>query len=194
MSSGEVMLKQAGEALDDYVSDLLDESGAIEPEPLAETMRRAEDKGRRFYIFAVGSLNVGVPVQRAAFQAPMPTALEPVEDSSPALRYEARSEHERFLLVDTAQLLFDRPDEGPGQSLIDRGHHVVFVDGGAFALTAESHGACETIEEDAILLAGPGCRRPWLAGTVRSRNCVLIDIDGVGLLLDKYAAGAGETD
>jgi hypothetical protein len=124
----------------------------------------------------------------------MPTALEPVEDSSPALRYEARSEHERFLLVDTAQLLFDRPDEGPGQSLIDRGHHVVFVDGGAFALTAESHGACETIEEDAILLAGPGCRRPWLAGTVRSRNCVLIDIDGVGLLLDKYAAGAGETD
>ena len=71
----------------------------------------------------------------------------------------------------------------PGAGFPDqRVSHLVVLDSGNWALAAHGPGVREALDLDRVHWRSTSGRRPWLAGTLPDRRCVLLDLDEIGML------------
>ena len=167
MSAGARELTASEQALDLYLEDLLWEDGADGP---------GEEAGR-YCTFALSGLAVAVPAARV--RAESADAPPPLLPAGPEwLRRGAAGEAE-LTVVDVALLVL--PDDLAPRAipLEGRFERLLLLDDGSWGLALPAPGREELIDHGPVCWRGPRGRRPWLAGTLADRRCVLLDIDSI---------------
>lgn len=93
-----------------------------------------------------------------------------------------QSETDTLTIVDSAQLIM--PERGA--QLADQGYrYIIQLDRSPWALACQEICDTMTLKHDSIKWRGEGSKRPWLAGTVISEMCALIDVSGMLRMLEQ---------
>jgi len=71
------------------------------------------------------------------------------------------------------------------ESFVENARYVISVDGSQWGLAVDSVNQPISIEPDEVKWRGERGRRPWLAGTVKSAMCALIDVPQLLDMLNK---------
>lgn len=94
-----------------------------------------------------------------------------------------QSETDTLTIVDSAQLIM--PERGA--LLADQGYrYIIQLDRSPWALACQEICDTMTLKHDSIKWRGEGSKRPWLAGTVISEMCALIDVSGMLRMLEQH--------
>lgn len=94
-----------------------------------------------------------------------------------------QSETDTLTIVDSAQLIM--PERGT--LLADQGYrYIIQLDRSPWALACQEICDTMTLKHDSIKWRGEGSKRPWLAGTVISEMCALIDVPGMLRMLEQH--------
>ncbi len=87
---------------------------------------------------------------------------------------------QRVVVVDLARLIM--PERGWEQAEHDSSQekrHLLIVGEGRWGLSCDRLQRPETLRMDAVKWCAPGGNRPWVAGTVIDKLCVLLDMDAL---------------
>lgn len=173
--------------LDAYFAELLDEE-FVQPQEISHaagsgmeepSQREQADEGEsRYWLFPVAGLRLAVPEDRVFAHGPAPTADITWKDGS-CRCFEAAVDDRRLLVVDSLGLMGLDHQEGDGVGLPASVRSLVRLDRGDLALTAEAEPVLESVDRDAVCWRGATGSRAWLAGTLSSRSCVIVDVDGL---------------
>ncbi|MBE0482270.1 MAG: chemotaxis protein CheW [Bacterioplanes sp.] len=94
-----------------------------------------------------------------------------------------QSETDTLTIVDSARLIM--PERGA--LLADQGYrYIIQLDRSPWALACQEICDTMTLKHDSIKWRGEGSKRPWLAGTVISEMCALIDVSGMLRMLEQH--------
>ncbi len=94
-----------------------------------------------------------------------------------------QSDGEKLTVVDSAKLIM--PERGV--SLRDTGYeYLIQLDRTPWALACEGINDTVTLGNESIKWRSDATKRPWLAGTVISEMCALLDVPSLVELLDSY--------
>ena len=179
MSEPREHLTAAELAIDSYLDELLQEPVEEAPGEIAAAVDE-------YCVFDVSGLLVAVPAARVHGEIARPR-LRPQPGAMQWLRWASHGERERPL-VDIALLVLPA-DLAPGSiPLAERCDRVLTLDDGSWWLALNGPTRTEVIDADAVCWRGPRGRRPWLAGTLADRRCVLLDTDNIRQLA-QWAAG-----
>lgn len=170
MTRSGAKLTSSEQALDSYLDALLEE-----PE---EGMEAAAGAGTAaaYHLFAVCGVLVAVPSARVCAEIPLPTLQQATAQPAWLRRTVPGDE---AVIVDAALLVL--PDDLAPRSipLQERCGGVLLLDDGSWGIALEEPGHEERIAADSVCWRGPRGTRPWLAGTLSSRRCVVLDIDNI---------------
>ena len=173
--------------LDAYFAELLDEESVQSQENTDSTGSEMEEPSQpeqahegesRYWLFPVAGLRLAVPEDRVFSHVPAPTADITWRDGSCSC-FEATVDDRRLLVFDSLGLMDPDHRQGDGVGLPASVRFLVRLDTGDLALTAEAEPVLEGVDRDAVCWRGATGRRAWLAGTLSSRNCVIVDVDGL---------------
>ncbi|MHA7815421.1 MAG: hypothetical protein ACX93N_03025 [Pseudohaliea sp.] len=172
MSEGARELTASEQALDLYLEDLLWEDGGGGP---------GEEAGR-YFMFGLGGLAVAVPADRVKGEsADVPPLLPP--DGAPWLRRSAAGDGGPTV-IDLALLVLPDDLAPRARPLEGRFERLLLLDDGSLGLALPAPGREELIDHGPVCWRGPRGRRPWLAGTLAERRCVLLDADSIPALVE----------
>lgn len=133
--------------------------------------------GAMYYLFDVAGLTLAIPLARFEAEVGLPEVMTPPIGQD--WRRIAETPSGPLIVVDTAGLILQEPGAGfPDQ----RVSHLVVLDSGNWALAAHGPGVREALDLDRVHWRSTSGRRPWLAGTLPDRRCVLLDLDEIGML------------
>jgi purine-binding chemotaxis protein CheW len=83
---------------------------------------------------------------------------------------------QQVVVIDTAQLLV--PERlGRVDEVRERGSHILVIGEGDRGLACESLAKPLTLTKDDIRWSGAGGNRPWVAGTIVEKLCILLNVD-----------------
>lgn len=180
--------------MDDYLADLLQEpessaSASIGAETGAETgagtgAETAAETAACYRVWDLSGLLVATPAARVTDEITPPSLWQP--PGSPAWLQRGRFDNRGLPIVDGALLVLPA-DLAPRQTgLAARCGRILILDGGAWGLALPGPSREESIAGDGVCWRGPRGRRPWLAGTLASRHCILLDVDNIAALVTEY--------
>lgn len=158
-------------AIDSYLEALLEEP------PGAESDGAQASTSERYCIFDVSGLAIAVPEDSVRGEMPCPP-LQASPSTPPWLRRTAGGEPEQWI-VDLALLTLPgdlSPDQIPLEERCDR---VLVLGDGDWGVAVEGATRPTVITTDEVCWRGPQGIRPWLAGTVVEKRCVLLDLDNI---------------
>lgn len=157
-------------ALDSYMDALL-----LEPEE--EAGAPVADAGATTYhLFEVCGVLVAVPARRVCAEIPLPVLQQ--DAPQPAWLRRAASGDEA-VIVDPALLVLPEDLAPRSIPLQERCGGVLLLDDGSWGMALEEPGHEQTIAAATVCWRGPRGTRPWLAGTLSSRRCVVLDLDNI---------------
>lgn len=185
MTQARQNLTAAELAIDSYMTELLQE---FPEEPPAANSQATSAQANRYYLIEVLGLQVGVAGGRVDSEVALPQILE--ESGNATWYCDATVGGRRVTVIDTARLVLPAdlaPDNIP---LAERAQRMLLLDEGDWAIAIEETGAEVAIDRQAVNWRGPTGRRPWLAGTLVSKRCVLLDLDGLRELVQLSASAA----
>lgn len=141
----------------------------------------SSSQGVECLIFKVAGLKLAIPL-------PLLGGVFPVEGKVTPLFGQAKwslgvwqSDGEKMTVIDSAQLIM--PERGA--SLADSGYeYLIQLDRAPWALACEEICDTVTLMNESIKWRGDLSKRPWLAGTVISEMCALLDVPGLIELAD----------
>lgn len=170
MSPSDDSLTASERAIDSYLEALLEEPGAMSDGAHAST-------SERYCMFDVFGLAVAVPEDSVRGEMPCPPLQ--ASPSTPAwLRRAAGGEAGQWI-VDLALLTLPgdlSPDQIP---LEERCNRVLILEDGDWGVAVEGSTRAAVITTEEVCWRGPQGIRPWLAGTVVEKRCVLLDLDNI---------------
>jgi purine-binding chemotaxis protein CheW len=83
---------------------------------------------------------------------------------------------QQVVVVDTAQLLV--PDKlGKAGEEREKGSHILVIGGGSRGLACDSLAKPVTLTKDDVRWSAPGGNRPWVAGTIVEKLCILLNVE-----------------
>jgi purine-binding chemotaxis protein CheW len=83
---------------------------------------------------------------------------------------------QQVVVVDTAQLLV--PDKlGKAGEEREKGSHILIIGGGTKGLACDSMAKPVTLTKDDVRWSGAGGSRPWVAGTIVEKLCILLNVE-----------------
>ena len=141
----------------------------------------ASSQGVECLIFKVAGLKLAIPL-------PLLGGVYPVEGKVTPLFGQAswslgvwQADGEKMTVIDSAQLIM--PERGV--SLADEGYeYLIQLDNAPWALACQEICDTVTLVSESIKWRGDLSKRPWLAGTVISEMCALLDVPGLIELAD----------
>lgn len=137
----------------------------------------ALNDGGMYYLFEVAGLTLAIPLARFEAEVELPEVMTPPVGQD--WRRIAETPAGPLIVVDTAGLILQESRAGFPD---DRVSHLVVLDSGNWALAAHGPGTREELDLDRVHWRSTSGRRPWLAGTLPDRRCVLLDLDEIGML------------
>lgn len=202
-------LDASSEALQSYLDQLFgqvrDEIDAVEPDHLSIEAERTVDEGDpaeiaeaaaspgeledseegvdalndggMYYLFEVAGLTLAIPLARFESEIELPEVMTPPVGQD--WRRIAETPSGPLIVVDTAGLILQEQGRAFPD---DRVEHLVVLDNGNWALAAHGPGVREQLDLDRVHWRSTSGRRPWLAGTLPDRRCILLDLDEIGML------------
>ena len=141
---------------------------------------RADDE--RHYLFRLGGLSLAIPSSRICAEPALPAELS--GDAGSLVWMATLPGGHQLPVVDLARLMLPEDAAELSCPLSERAALLVVLDGGAWAICAEAHGELELLDLDGVQWRGPNSRRPWLAGTLASRRCALLDLDQMAAMIE----------
>jgi purine-binding chemotaxis protein CheW len=89
-------------------------------------------------------------------------------------------------VVDVAQIIMPNETDSVATPTAERMKYIILLDEGKFGLAADSISQVLTLEAEDVRWRGENSKRPWLAGTVITQMCALLEVD---LLCEQLQAG-----
>lgn len=180
--TGSAKLAASELALENYLEELLEEPGQSESWGDADT-----STATRYQLFEVSGLLVAVVASRVCAEIPLPGLRPQVQVPAQPAWLRTAETADAAAIVDTALLVL--PDDLAPSSLPlqERCNVLLLLDDGRWGVTVEGATSEETIEAAEVCWRGPQGRRPWLAGTLGSKRCVVLDLDNIQQLLRSTA-------
>ncbi len=133
-------------------------------------------------LFKVSGLSLAVPLVALGQILPMTDKLSRVVGQSDWFMGILSSSLGDIRTVNTA--LFVMPEQY-NESFLTSAKYVVSIDGMPWGLAVDEVNQPVTLEPEDVKWRTERSKRPWLAGTVKSKMCALIDIPQVGRLLSE---------
>jgi len=141
-------------------------------------------QGVECLLFSVAGLKLAIPLSQLGGVHPAENMkVTPLFGQSDWSLGVWQSDTEKLTVVDSARLIM--PERGA--SLRDSGYeYLIQLDRTPWALACE--GICDTITlvSESIKWRGDSSKRPWLAGTVISEMCALLDVPSLVDLLESH--------
>ncbi|MEJ2044418.1 MAG: chemotaxis protein CheW [Reinekea sp.] len=132
-------------------------------------------------VFCVNGLKLAVPLLLLGNIHPLDKELTPLFDQPSWFLGLLPVQQERNIrVVDTAQLVM--PERSDRQS-VDQLKYAVGVHNSDWAFGAHTIEGSVSLEPDAVKWRSQRTSRPWLAGTVISEMCALVDLDAFNRIL-----------
>lgn len=133
-----------------------------------------------YQLIRIGGLTLGIATQSIAEISAAPPQWTPLGAVHPCVLGSYSSGSEMYTVVDIAALLV------PGSTLqsATAGRCVVLLAGQRWALACDDAGERVTPDPAQVNWRGAQGKRPWLAGTLRTPTCALLDISEVIRLLE----------
>ncbi|PLW83955.1 hypothetical protein CWI75_00950 [Kineobactrum sediminis] len=175
----------AEQAIDSYMSELLQE---LPEEPIAGSSQTAPDQANGYYLFEVLGLHVAVAGDRVDSEVALPQVLEGARDAT--WYCSATVAGRTVTVIDTARLMLPADLAPYNVPLAERAQRMLLLDEGEWAIAIEETGEEVAIDIQAVSWRGPTGRRAWLAGTLASKRCVLLDLDGLRRLVQLPVSAA----
>lgn len=124
-------------------------------------------------LFRVQGLRLAIPASQLERTADWPPVLLPPQPPHPWVRGRFGAGAALTTVMDSAQILipprFRRADPEPCP-------RIIILRGGAWALTCDAHVESMTLPAQGVQWRTVHTTRPWLAGTLRSHECGLLDV------------------
>lgn len=158
-------------------------------EALAQPLLQWHENGRPVWaqdrfdvlLFKVAGLTLAVPLIALGQIHPLTEDLTPIFGQAEWFIGLQPSSHGKIRCVNTA--MFVMPERYQS-SFVETAKYVVSIDGLDWGLVVDEVQQPRRIHPDEVTWRGERSKRPWLAGTVRSAMCALIDIPQMGQLLE----------
>lgn len=131
-------------------------------------------------LFDVGGLTLAVPLVALGQIQPLGDDLTPLFGQSDWFMGLLNSPMGKIKTINTA--LFVMPEKY-SDSFLTTAKYVISIDGLSWGLAVDSVNQPVSLEPDEVRWRGERSKRPWLAGTVKSAMCALIDIPQMAKLL-----------
>ncbi len=137
-------------------------------------------------LFEVSGLTLAVPLVSLGQIVPLSEELTPIFGQSDWFMGILPTPHGRLRIVNTA--LFVMPEKYDA-SFAARAGYAISLDGVPWALAVDKVNQPISLEPEEIRWRSERTRRPWLAGTVKSAMCALLDIPRMAELLNESDPG-----
>ncbi len=169
----------------DYFAALLHESVESPAQSVAEAVTATADAAQpvavpSYQLIRIGGLTLGIPMHAIAEIVTAPSQWTSLSDARAWVLGSYSGRPEIYTVVDTAALLV------PGGTLQAAavGSNAVLLAGLRWALACDGIGEQITPDPAQVNWRGAQGKRPWLAGTVRTPSCALLDIPELIRLLE----------
>lgn len=135
----------------------------------------------RHYVFSVAGLFLALPASRISGEREGPFRLHgaPGDLVGPVEFGDGR-----IPVVDLSRLILADQGSADHPSPAGTGGMLVLLDRDSWGLWLHKPGELEQLDLDAVLWRGPRSSRPWLAGTLAARRCVLLDLDQIAAMIE----------
>lgn len=147
--------------------------------PLDQSTAAGDQSVPAYQLIQVGGLTLGIATDAIAEITAIPTTTAAPAMGAPAWALgSCTTVHGVLTVVDTAALLV------PNNARPTLGGHMVQLKGQLWALTCDAIGVVLTPDPGQVTWRGAGGKRLWLAGTIRTPTCALLDISELIKLLE----------
>lgn len=124
-------------------------------------------------LFEVSGLTLAVPLVALGQIQPLDDSLTPLFGQSDWFMGLLNSTHGKIKTINTA--LFVMPEKY-SDKFLDSAKYVISIDGLSWGLAVDKVNQPVSLDPSEVKWRGERTKRPWLAGTVKSAMCALIDI------------------
>lgn len=131
-------------------------------------------------LFEVSGLTLAVPLVALGQIQPLNENLTPLFGQSNWFMGLLNSAHGKIKTINTA--LFVMPEKY-SETFLETAKYVISIDGVSWGLAVDKVNQPVTLNPSEVKWRGERTKRPWLAGTVKSAMCALIDIPQMAKLL-----------
>lgn len=150
----------------------------------AQAVHWGSAQGVECLLFRVGGLKLAIPLSQLGGVHPAKgMTVTPLFGQSDWSLGVWQSEDQKLTAVDSAKLIM--PERGV--SLRDSGYaYLIQLDRTPWALACEGINDTVTLKNESIKWRSDASKRPWLAGTVISEMCALLDVPSLVALLESH--------
>jgi purine-binding chemotaxis protein CheW len=161
-------VEPAPETVEEGVVDAEPEQGAVIPEWAEEPFQ--------CLLFSLRGMTPAVPLLSLDNIMKWEEELSPLPGQPDWHMGIALNRGQQVVVVDTAQLLV--PDKlGRAADEREKGSHILVIGGGGRGLACDSLAKPVTLTKDDVRWSAPGGNRPWVAGTIVEKLCILLNIE-----------------
>jgi purine-binding chemotaxis protein CheW len=129
-------------------------------------------------LFKVNGVTMAVPLTALSSIAPWESQVTPIPGQPDWHLGVYLHRDTRVVVVDTAQLIMPdrmvRTDASP-----PKGSHILIIGDGRWGLACDSLQRPVTLDKQAVRWSKGSIQRPWMAGTVIDKLCILLNVDAL---------------
>ena len=151
-------------------------SAPVEPDTVPLTVPMWASEPFQCLMFKVSGVRLAMPLMTIDSIAEWDGRLNKIPGQPPWCLGVMRHRGQKVVVLDTGRLLMP---ERPAQAKRPGRGYVLLVGGGRWGLACDALQRPEMLEADAVKWRQAGAPRPWIAGTVIEKLCLLLEVDAL---------------